>query len=74
MLKQKYTTKSLKDKAKDLLDLQKGLSNKEVSKKYDVPKNTLSTWVKNKENVLAKQLKLKPSLMMTIRFKISKMT
>lgn len=51
-LKQKYTTKSVKEKAKALDDLQNGLSNKEVAKKYNVPKNTLSTWVKNKEKIL----------------------
>ena len=26
--------------------------NKKVAKKYNVPKNTLSTWVKNKEEIL----------------------
>ena len=32
-----------------LNDLEKGMSNKDVAAKYGVPKNNLSTWVKNKE-------------------------
>ena len=30
----------------------KGTSNKDVAVKYDLPRNTLSTWVKNKEKLL----------------------
>ena len=30
------------------LSFEKGMANKEVAAKYDVPKNTLSTWMKNK--------------------------
>ena len=33
--------------------LEKGLSNKEVARKYNVPKNTISTWVKNKDKILS---------------------
>ena len=29
------------------------LSNKEVAAKYNVPKNTISTWVKNKDKILS---------------------
>ena len=33
-------------------EIEKGLSNKNASLKYDVPKNTILTWVKNKEKYL----------------------
>ena len=33
-------------------DLENGMSNKDVSEKYDVPKN-LSAWRKNKGNILS---------------------
>ena len=32
-------------------DLENGLSNKNVAEKYGVRKNTVSTWVKNKEKI-----------------------
>ena len=47
--KQKYTHKTLREKCQALKDLEKRESNKDVAAKYNVPKNTLSTWVKNKE-------------------------
>ena len=50
--KQKCTTKSIKEKASVLNDLKKSMSNKEVAKKFGVPKSMLSTWVKNKEKIL----------------------
>ena len=51
--KQKYKTKSVKEKANNSLkDLKKGLSNKKVARKYDVPKNTLSTWLQKKGKIL----------------------
>ena len=31
--------------------MEKGESNKDVAAKYNIPKNTLSTWVKNKEKL-----------------------
>ena len=34
-----------------LRDLENGISNKNVAEKYGVPKNTVSTWLKNKEKV-----------------------
>ena len=51
-LEEKVTSKSVKEKVNALNDLKKRMSNKEVAKKYGVPKNTLSTWVNNKEKVL----------------------
>ena len=50
--KQRYTTKSVKEKTNALNDLKKGMLNKEFAKKSGIPKNTLSTWVKNKEKIL----------------------
>ena len=51
-LEENVTSKSVKEKVNALNDLKKGMSNKEVAKKYGVPKNTLSTWVNNKKKVL----------------------
>ena len=49
--KQRYTCKTLREKCQALKDLQKGESNKDVAAKYNVPKNTLSTWVKKKQKL-----------------------
>ena len=50
--KQKLNVKNLKEKCKALKDLEKGLSNKKVAAKYGVPKNTVSSLVKNKSKLL----------------------
>ena len=34
-------------------DIEKGLPNKDVATKYGVPKNTISTWIKNKNKILS---------------------
>ena len=47
--KRKYTHKTLCEKCQGLKDLEKGENNKDVAAKYNVPKNTWSTWVKNKK-------------------------
>ena len=47
--KRKYTHKTLREKWQALKDLERGESNKDVAAKNNVPKNTLSTWLKNKE-------------------------
>ena len=47
VVKRKYTHKTLREKCQALKDLEKGESNKDVAAKYNVPKNTLSSWVKN---------------------------
>ena len=49
MLKRKRPVKTLNEKCKALKDIEKSLSNKDASKKYGVPPNTISTWIKNKE-------------------------
>ena len=48
--KWKCNHKPLCEKLQTLKDLKKGMSNKDIVAKYDVPKNTLSTLVKNKKN------------------------
>ena len=48
-VKRKLSVKTLIDKCNSLRDIEKGISNKDVVVKYGVPKNTTSTWVKNKE-------------------------
>ena len=49
MLKRKLSVKTLNEKCKALKDIEKDLSNKDASKRYGVPPNTISTWIKNKE-------------------------
>ena len=49
--KQRCNCKTLREKCQALKDLQKGESNKDVAAKYNVPKNTLSTWVKKKQKI-----------------------
>ena len=50
-LKYKYSRKSMNEKVKALYHLQDSLSNKEVTKKQNVPKSTLSTWLNNKGKI-----------------------
>ena len=49
--KRNFTDKTLREKSQALKDLEKGESNKNVAAKCNVPVNTLSTWVKNKEKL-----------------------
>ena len=49
MLKRKLLVKTLNERCKALKDIEKGLSSKDASKKYGVPPNTISTWIKNKK-------------------------
>ena len=49
MLKRNLLLKTLNEKCKALKDIEKGLSNKDASKKYGVSPKTISTWIKNKE-------------------------
>ena len=48
-VKCKLNTKTLKEKCDILSHIEKGMTNKEASDKFGVPKNTISTWIKNKE-------------------------
>mgnify|MGYP001795526029 FL=1 len=49
--KRKLSLKSLEDKYHAIKDIEKGISNKDAAAKYNVPKNTISTWLKNKEKI-----------------------
>ena len=46
--------KSYKVKYKTLKELEKGISHKDVASLFRVPKNTLSTWEKNKGKIFEK--------------------
>ena len=50
-VKRKLNTKTLKEKCDILTHIEKDLSNKEAADKFDMPKNTISTWIKNKEKI-----------------------
>ena len=47
--KWKYIHKTLREKCQALKNLENGESNNDVAAKYNLPKNTLSSWVKNKQ-------------------------
>ena len=47
--KQRRIDKSYKIKYKALKELEKGVPHKDVAQMFQVPKNTLSTWKKNKK-------------------------
>ena len=50
-VKIKLAVKTLAEKWQALRDLENGISNKSVAEKYGVPKNIVSTWLKNKEKL-----------------------
>ena len=52
-VKRNLSVKSLGEKFQVLRDLEEGLSNKDVATKYGGPRNTISTWVKNKSKYFA---------------------
>ena len=45
----KLSTKSIKEKYAALKEVEEGSSKYQAAMKYVIPKNTLSTWIKNKE-------------------------
>ena len=47
--KRKLNTKSIKERYAFLKEVEVGLSKSQVAMKFGIPKNTLSTWIKNKE-------------------------
>ena len=59
MLKRKLSVKTLNEKCKALKSIEKDLSNKDASKKYGAPANTISTWIKNKEYKVIKYKEIK---------------
>ena len=50
-VKRKLAVKTLAEKCQALRDLENGISNRNVAEKYGMPKNTVSTWLKNKEKL-----------------------
>ena len=50
-VKRKLNTKTLRGKCDILSHIEKGMTNKETADKFGLPKNTISTWIKNKENI-----------------------
>ena len=50
-VKGKLITKTLKEKCDILSHIEKGMTNKQTAHKFGVPKNTISTWIKNKEKI-----------------------
>ena len=50
-VKRKLAVKTLSEKCQALIDLENGISNKNVAEKYGVTKNTVSTWLKNGEKL-----------------------
>ena len=48
-VKHKLNTKTLKEKYDILSHIEKGMTNKEAADQFSVPKNTITTWIKNKE-------------------------
>ena len=49
--KRKLNTKSIKERYAALKEVEEGSSKSQVAMKYGIPKNTLSTWIKNKEKI-----------------------
>ena len=50
-IKRRLNNKPIGVKCKALKDLERAMTNKDVAAKYGVPKNILSTWVKNKHKL-----------------------
>ena len=50
-VKRKLAAKILTEKYQALRDLENGISNKNITEKYGVLKNTVSTWLKNQEKL-----------------------
>ena len=48
--KRKLKNTKLIQKCQIIRQMEKGMTNKEVSEKFGVPKNTMSTWIKTKIN------------------------
>ena len=49
--KRKLNTKFIKDKYSTLKEMEDRKTRLQVAAKYGIPKNTLSTWLKNKDNI-----------------------
>ena len=51
--KRRHNEHTLDVKYAALMEIEGGHTNKHVSKKFNVPKNTVSTWKKNKDKIVA---------------------
>ena len=51
-VKRKLNNVKLVEKCKIIKLIEKGMTNKEASDKFNVPKSTISTWMKNKSKLL----------------------
>ena len=49
--KRKLNAKSVKDKYSALKEVEDGKTKSQADAKYGIPKNTLSTWLKNKDKI-----------------------
>ena len=49
--KRKLNTKSVKDKYRALKEVEVGKTKSQVTAKYSILENTLSTWLKNKDKI-----------------------
>ena len=49
--KRKLNTKSVKDKYRALKEVEVGKTKSQVTAKYSILKNTLSTWLKNEDKI-----------------------
>ena len=50
-VKWKLKNKKLIQKCQIIRQIEKGMTNKEASEKFGVPKNAISTWMKNKDKL-----------------------
>ena len=50
-VKRKLKNTKLIQKCQIIRQIEKGMTNKEASEKFGVPKNTISTWMKNKDKL-----------------------
>ena len=50
----KKSVLTIKEKYLALIDLEKGLTKKNVAEKFSVPQNTLTYWIKHKEDIISK--------------------
>ena len=51
-VKRKYQARQLKQKCETLHKVAKGAPKSTVACKYNVPNNTFSTWIKNKDKII----------------------
>ena len=51
--KRKLANKFLKEKCKSICHIEKGMATKGVTEKFEVLKNNISTWMKNKKKLLS---------------------